>query len=81
MLGLMFAGWIVFLLALTKNNCFDGSKKYRYLIHIDRILLMVQLMQLVYIGYGLYEILRPIYNRLHSRRQGEVYESSDEVDD
>lgn len=42
---------------------------------------MVQLMQLIYIGYGFYEILKPIYNRLQSRRQGQAYESSDEVDD
>lgn len=44
MLGLMFAGWIVFLFALSKNDCYQNSNKYRYLIHIDRILLMVQLM-------------------------------------
>lgn len=77
----MFAGWVIFLLAQGQDECYEGSEKYRYLIHIDRILLLVQLMQLVYIGHGLYEILKPIYNRCKSMGQGHSYESSDEVDD
>ena len=44
MLGFMFAGWVIFLLAQGQNECYEGSEKYRYLIHIDRILLLVQLM-------------------------------------
>lgn len=81
MISLMLAGWVIFVLSLGKNNCYENSKNYRYLIHIDRILLLVQLIQLVYIGHGLYEIFKPIYNRLHNRRQDQAYESSDDVDD
>ena len=66
MLGLMFAGWVIFFLAMGKKYCYIGSQKYRYLINFARIWLLVQLIQIVYIGYGFYEILKPIYNRLKS---------------
>jgi hypothetical protein len=81
MIILMLAGWVIFVLSLGKEYCYESSKNYRYLIHIDRILLLIQLIQLVYIGHGFYEIFKPIYNRFQNRRQNQAYESSDDVDD
>jgi len=68
MLGFMIAGWIIHFLALTDSNCYDNSKKFKTLIQIDRIVLMLQLLQLTYMGYGLYEIIMPIYTRFIARK-------------
>ncbi len=68
MLGFMITGWIIYFAAVADEVCSQRSLKNISLIKVDRVVLMIQLLQLIYIGYGLYEIIKPACNRYKARR-------------